>query len=101
MADNKLPEGKYDVIIIGGGVAGITAGLYTARAQFKTLLVEAGMVTTPVTYVAPPREVTVREPPLSSSESSTRVLRSAGTRPTAMPVSSESARANRSTRRSR
>jgi thioredoxin reductase (NADPH) len=30
----------YDVIIIGGGPAGLTAGLYTARAGFKTLLIE-------------------------------------------------------------
>ncbi len=31
---------KYDVIIIGGGPAGLTAGLYTARAGFKTILFE-------------------------------------------------------------
>lgn len=30
----------YDVIIIGGGPAGLTAGLYTSRAKLKTLLVE-------------------------------------------------------------
>jgi len=28
----------YDVIIIGGGPAGVTAALYTARAAFKTLI---------------------------------------------------------------
>lgn len=32
----------YDVIIIGGGPAGLTAGLYTSRARLKTLLVEKG-----------------------------------------------------------
>ncbi|WP_449243925.1 thioredoxin-disulfide reductase [Desulfobacca acetoxidans] len=30
----------YDVIIIGGGPAGLTAGLYAGRGRFKTLLVE-------------------------------------------------------------
>jgi len=31
---------KYDAIIIGGGPAGLTAGLYLARARIKTLLLE-------------------------------------------------------------
>lgn len=30
----------YDVIIIGGGPAGLTAGLYTSRAKLKSLLLE-------------------------------------------------------------
>ena len=30
----------YDVIIIGGGPAGLTAGIYTSRARLRTLLVE-------------------------------------------------------------
>ena len=30
----------YDVIIIGGGPAGLTAGLYAGRAKLKTLLIE-------------------------------------------------------------
>lgn len=30
----------YEVIIIGGGPAGLTAGLYTARSRFSTLLIE-------------------------------------------------------------
>jgi len=32
---------KYEVIIIGGGPAGLTAGLYTSRAGLKSLLVES------------------------------------------------------------
>lgn len=31
---------KYDVIIIGAGPAGLTAGIYAARAELKTLLIE-------------------------------------------------------------
>ena len=30
----------YEVIIIGGGPAGLTAGLYTSRARLRTLLIE-------------------------------------------------------------
>lgn len=33
----------YDVIIIGGGPAGLTAGLYTSRAKLKSLLIEKGL----------------------------------------------------------
>jgi len=33
----------YDVVIIGGGPAGLTAGLYTARARLKSLLIEKGL----------------------------------------------------------
>ncbi len=35
-----MSEGRYDVIIIGGGPAGLTAGLYASRARLKTLLIE-------------------------------------------------------------
>ena len=33
-------EQQYDVIIIGAGPAGLTAGIYAARADLKTLLIE-------------------------------------------------------------
>ena len=45
MTQVNLPEYDYDVMIIGGGPAGYTAGIYAARAALKTLLIEgAGTV---------------------------------------------------------
>lgn len=35
---------NYDVIIIGGGPAGLSAGIYAARSRLKSLLVEKGAV---------------------------------------------------------
>jgi thioredoxin reductase (NADPH) len=34
------PLKKYDIIIIGGGPAGLSAGIYAARARLSTLLIE-------------------------------------------------------------
>jgi thioredoxin reductase (NADPH) len=43
----EMMEGEksntYDVVIIGGGPAGLTAGLYTSRARLRTLLIENGL----------------------------------------------------------
>ncbi len=33
----------YDVVIIGGGPAGLTAGIYAGRADLKTVIVEKGL----------------------------------------------------------
>jgi thioredoxin reductase (NADPH) len=35
-----MKKSDYDLIIAGGGPAGLTAGLYAARAKLKTLLIE-------------------------------------------------------------
>jgi len=32
----------YDVIVLGGGAAGLTAGIYLSRAKMKTLIVNEG-----------------------------------------------------------
>jgi thioredoxin reductase (NADPH) len=41
---NKEKAKSYEVIIIGGGPAGLTAGLYTARSRFSTLLIESALL---------------------------------------------------------
>lgn len=35
---------NYDIVIIGGGPAGLSAGIYTARARLVSLLIERGVV---------------------------------------------------------
>ncbi len=37
-------DGTYEVIIVGGGPAGLTAGLYCNRAALKTVLLEKGLI---------------------------------------------------------
>ncbi len=37
-------ENTYDVIVLGGGAAGLTAGIYLSRAKVKTLILNEGMV---------------------------------------------------------
>ncbi|MBA7504169.1 Thioredoxin reductase [subsurface metagenome] len=43
-------ERNYQVIIIGGGPAGLTAGLYCARSKLNTLLIERGVIGGQITY---------------------------------------------------
>jgi thioredoxin reductase (NADPH) len=38
------PSKIYQVVIIGGGPAGLTAGLYCARSRLNTLLIEKGVI---------------------------------------------------------
>ncbi|MGB8452429.1 MAG: FAD-dependent oxidoreductase [Anaerocolumna sp.] len=41
---------SYDVVIIGGGSAGLTAGIYCGRAKLKTLIIEKTLVGGLATY---------------------------------------------------
>jgi len=42
-------ESAYDIIIIGGGPAGLTAGLYASRARLKTVLIESSFTPSQIT----------------------------------------------------
>lgn len=37
-------KNKYDVVIIGGGPAGLTAGMYTSRDKLRTLIIDKGLI---------------------------------------------------------
>lgn len=49
MAREKVVE-HYDVVVIGGGAAGLTAAIYAGRARLKTLLLEKALVGGLATY---------------------------------------------------
>jgi len=49
MAREKIVE-NYDVVIIGGGPAGLSAAIYAGRARLKTLLIEKALVGGLATY---------------------------------------------------
>jgi thioredoxin reductase (NADPH) len=42
LVQTTMQQAQYQLIIVGGGPAGLTAGLYAARGRLKTLLVEKG-----------------------------------------------------------
>lgn len=44
-----IPEHVHDVVIVGGGPAGLTAGIYVARAGFRALLIEGASTVSQIT----------------------------------------------------
>ena len=40
MSEETVPGSPYDIVIIGGGPAGLTSGMYAARADMRTLAIE-------------------------------------------------------------
>lgn len=49
MMKKQIPEHVYDLLIVGGGAAGFTAGLYGARSGLKTLLLEGASTVSQIT----------------------------------------------------
>lgn len=49
MAEETVSKPPYDVVIIGGGPAGLTAGMYAARADLRTLAIEGGSTVSQIT----------------------------------------------------
>lgn len=43
--NEEAPENAYDVVIVGGGPAGLTSGIYAGRNGYKTLILEGEYVT--------------------------------------------------------
>ena len=43
MSSSKITE-SFDVIVLGGGPAGLTAGVYLSRAKLKTLIINEGSI---------------------------------------------------------
>ena len=41
--EDHQKSSQYDVLVIGGGPAGITAAIYTSRADLKTLVIDKGL----------------------------------------------------------
>jgi len=47
--DIQIPKDTYDIVIVGGGPGGLTAGLYASRADMKTLLLEGNAQASQIT----------------------------------------------------
>jgi thioredoxin reductase (NADPH) len=49
MAEQTISNPPYDIVIIGGGPAGLTAGMYASRADLRTLAIEGGSTVSQIT----------------------------------------------------
>jgi len=50
MSSVAIPEDVFDVIVLGGGPGGFTAGIYAARAGMKTLMLSGSAGASQITY---------------------------------------------------
>jgi len=67
----------YDVIIIGGGPAGLTAGIYSARANLKTLIVDKSKTAGALAYASLIENYPGIEKPLTGQELLERIRKQA------------------------
>lgn len=50
MSSVAVPEDVFDVIVLGGGPGGFTAGIYASRAGMKTLMLAGSATASQITY---------------------------------------------------
>lgn len=67
----------YDVIIIGGGPAGLTAGIYSARANLKTIILDKSKTAGALAYASLIENYPGMEKPLTGKELLERIRRQA------------------------
>jgi len=78
MKSGQIPEDVYDIIIIGGGPAGFTAGQYASRAMLRVLLIEGSLTASQVTITDLVENYPGIPEPVSGLELHSRFKRQAG-----------------------
>jgi thioredoxin reductase (NADPH) len=63
-----MADGIYDVIIIGGGPGGLSAGMYTSRAKLKTLILDKSKTAGALAYSSMIENYPGLEKPMSGKE---------------------------------